>query len=90
MDWWMRSIGSIELALFSFDFDSESILGFGGAPTLDFAAILEVSARDRDVQPVLRHADRQRLGGTGNERGDIVMDIGGDQQPLFSVQGTRA
>lgn len=87
MDSWMRSIGSIELALFSFDFDGES-LGFGGTPTLDFAAIVE--------SPLAIEMYNQFSGmlidsgrGTRNERGDIVMDIGGDQQPLFSVQGTR-
>ncbi len=88
MDSWTRAIGSIEIALFSFEFDSESFTGGGAPPTLDFAAILE--------SPLAIEMYNQFSGmlidsgaGTRNERGDIVIDTGGEQQPLFSVQGTR-
>ncbi len=89
LDAWLRSIGTIELALFSLDFGGK-IEEMDGPPMPDFVASLESPAAIEMYNTMSQMmVDRGRA--TRNERGDLVITMpgAGGFAPLFSVQGSR-
>lgn len=84
MDSWMRSIGSIELALFNLDFGE----GFDGPPIPDFAVVMESSlAVEMYNQMSAMMVDRGI--GARNEQGQMVLGIEEGFTPTFAIYGSK-
>jgi hypothetical protein len=85
MDSWMRSIGSIELALFDLDFGETM---FEGPPIPDFVAVFESSlATDIYNQVAAMMVDRGI--GARDEAGRMVMGVSEGFAPTFALYGGK-
>lgn len=86
VDAWLRSIGAVEVALFSLSFDRES---GDFMPQVDFAAAFESPAAIEMFNTMGKMLVDQGQA-TRNERGDLVIGMPfGGMAPLLSVQGNK-
>jgi hypothetical protein len=84
LDGWLRSVGSVELALFSFTIDRDAGDFF---PQIDFAVSFESPAAIEMFGAISKMmVDRGEA--TKNERGDLILGFPGFT-PLLSIQGSR-
>jgi hypothetical protein len=83
-DGWMRSIGSIEFALFNFALEG----GFGAPPTLDFAVIMEsplaIDIYNQTSKMMIDHGIAAR-----NEQGNFVISGGDGFSATFAIWGSK-
>jgi hypothetical protein len=84
MDSWMRSIGSVELALFSLDFSG----GDDGPPMPDFAAVLQSSLAIEMYNQIATMMIDRGLGAR-DEQGRMQLGLAEGMTPLFAIYGDR-
>jgi hypothetical protein len=85
LDGWLRSVGSVEIALFSLNFDRE---GGDFFPSIDYAASFESPAAIEMFNTFGKMMVDQGQA-TKNERGDLILGFGMGQSATISVQGNR-
>jgi hypothetical protein len=85
LDGWLRSIGSIEIALFSLSFDRDAGEFF---PTIDYVASFESPAAIEMFGAMGKMMIDQGVA-TKTERGDYVLGFGMGQSAVLGIHGSR-